>query len=79
MQWRDLPADVHLALTVWEITVGMSGRHAKAGAMFKLFSRKGRLKAARHAVSLHAGAAADVACPTHTPGKVPLAQRGEPG
>ena len=78
MQWRDLPADAQLALTVWEVTVGECGRHAKAGSACSLFSRKGRLKSAHHSIDLHVGGA-DASSPIQTPAKVPLAQRGELG
>ena len=79
VQWRDLPADAHLALTVWEVTVGKCGRHAKAGATCRLFSRKGRLKGARQTLQLHPDRAADPGWTTQTPAKLPLAQRGELG
>ena len=79
VQWRDLPADAHLALTIWEVTVGKCGRHAKAGATCRLFSRKGRLKGARQALQLHPNRAADPCWTTQTPAKQPLARRGELG
>lgn len=79
LQWRDLPADAQLALTVWEVTVGLCGRQCKAGATFRLFSRKGRIKVSRHTLQMHAGQAADPGWPSQTPAKLPLAQRGELG
>ncbi|KAK9813719.1 hypothetical protein WJX73_005251 [Symbiochloris irregularis] len=78
-KWRDLPADAQLALTVWEVTVGLCGRHCRAGATFRLFSRKGRIKVARHTLQLHAGQPADPGWPSQTPAKLPLVQRGELG
>ena len=76
LQWRDRPADAQLALTVWEVTVGKVGRSPKGGGTCNLFSRKGRLKGAKHSIDLLAGKGAE-ACAT--PGKTPLAERGEPG
>lgn len=79
LQWRDLPVDAQLALTVWEVTVGKCGRQPRAGATCRLFSRKGRLKGSRQMLDLHAGQAADPGWPSQTPAKSPLAQRSELG
>ena len=77
-QYRDLPHDAQLAVTVWSVREGAPPAPAGGAAML-LFSKKGRLKAGRQRVRLWPGRPADVACPSATPGKLPVAQRGELG
>jgi phosphatidylinositol 3-kinase len=78
MKYRDLGHDAQLALTVWEVREGVP-RRVLGGATLPLFSKKGRLKTGPQDLQLWLGRAADWGWPTSTPGKVPMAQRGELG
>ena len=64
---------------MWEVREGCGAAAPLGGATFRLFSKKGRLKAGAQALRLWAGVEADASFPTATPGKVPVAQRGEAG
>ena len=44
LQWRDLPSDAQLALTVWQVREGQAGSTARGGTTLRLFSKKARLK-----------------------------------
>lgn len=78
LKYRDLGADAQLALTVWEVRDG-APRRPLAGATLRLFSKKGRLKTGVQDLQLWPGREADGGWPSATPGKVPVAQRGELG
>ena len=78
-QYRDLGPTAQVALTVWEEREGTDGPAPLGGATFALFSKKGRLKAGAQLLRVWPGVPADVGCPTATPGKVPVVQRGEAG
>ena len=77
-QYRDLAHDTQLAITVWECAEGKPQR-ALGGTTLRLFSKKGRLKSGRQMLRLWMGREADRGTPSGTPGKVPLAARGELG
>ena len=78
VQYRDLAHDTQLAITVWECAEGKP-RRALGGTTLRLFSKKGRLKSGRQMLRLWMGREADAGTPSGTPGKVPLAARGELG
>ena len=78
IKYRDLGHDAQLALTVWEVRDGVP-RRPLAGTTLRLFSKKGRLKTGAQGLQLWLGRAADGGWPSTTPGKVPVAQRGELG
>ena len=78
MQIRDLPSQALLAVTVWQFSEGLA-EQPLGGATMRLFSKKGRLKAGQHRLCLWVGKEADPAWPSSTPGKGPLAQRGDLG
>ncbi|KAK9832006.1 hypothetical protein WJX81_007953 [Elliptochloris bilobata] len=78
IKYRDLPHDAQLAVTVWSVREGAPPVPAGGAAML-LFSKKGRLKTGLQRVCLWPERAADVACPSATPGKLPVAERGELG
>ena len=78
VQYRDLAHDTQLAITVWECAEGKPKR-ALGGTTLRLFSKKGRLKSGRQMLRLWMGRKADGGTPSGTPGKVPLAARGELG
>ncbi len=63
---------------MWTVQEGCAPAPAGGAAML-LFSKKGRLKTGLQRVRLWPGRAADVACPSATPGKLPVAERGELG
>jgi len=77
-QYRDLPHDAQLAVTAWAVAAGAPPAPA-GGAAMPLFSKKGRLKTGLQRVRLWPGRRADAACPSATPGKLPVAERGELG
>ena len=64
LQWRDLPADAQLALTVWQTTEGHTGRSVRGGSTLRLFSKKGRLKTGLH--TLQAPPGPPPACRMHS-------------
>lgn len=78
LQYCDLAQDAQLALTVWQIELGKPLTPLGA-ATLRLFSKKGRLKSGRQELRLWRGREADVAWPSATPAKPPVAQRGELG
>lgn len=78
IKYRDLGHDAQLALTVWGVRDGATPA-ALGGTTLRLFSKKGRLKTGAQQLRLWLGRAADSAWPSSTPGKVPVAQRGELG
>ncbi len=78
IKYRDLGHDAQLALTVWEARDG-APRRAAGGTTLRLFSKKGRLKTGEQGLQLWPGRPADVAWPSSTPAKVPVALRGELG
>ena len=78
IKYRDLGHDAQLALTVWEVRDGVP-RRPLAGTTLRLFSKKGGLKTRAQGLQLWLGRAADGGWPSATPGKVPVAQRGELG
>lgn len=78
IKYRDLGHDAQLALTVWEAREGVP-RRALGGTTLRLFSKKGRLKSGVQELQLWLGRGADAGWPSATPGKVPVAQRGELG
>lgn len=78
MQYCDLAQDAQLALTVWRIQLGEPVAPLGA-ATLRLFSKKGRLKSGRQELTLWRGREADMAWPSATPAKLPVAQRGELG
>ncbi len=77
-QYCDLPHDAQLAVTAWAVAAGAPPAPA-GGAAMPLFSKKGRLKTGLQRVRLWPGRRADAACPSATPGKLPVAERGELG
>ena len=77
-QYRDLPHNVVLAVTVWQVSEGETMRPL-GGATMRLFSKQGRLKTGTHRLRLWEGQEADPAWPTTTPGKEPVNKRGEIG
>lgn len=77
-QYCDLAQDAQLALTVWQIQEGQP-QTPLGGATLRLFSKKGRLKSGQQELRLWAGREADMAWPSATPAKLPVAQRGEQG
>lgn len=77
-QYRDLPHDAQLAVTVWGAAEARP-LAALGGATMRLFSRKGRLKDGPQGLSLALERAADLAWPPATPAKLPLARRTELG
>lgn len=79
LKLRDLDSKAQMALTIMEFKEGMQQPIPLAGTTFKLFSKHGRLKTGKQSLRLWAGTMADANCPTSTPGKVPVAQRGEIG
>ena len=78
VQYRDLPHNVVLAVTVWQVSEGEPLRPL-GGATMRLFSKQGRLKTGTHQLRLWEGQEADPAWPTTTPGKEPVNKRGEIG
>ena len=78
LQYRDLGHTAQVALTVWEVREGAPQRPL-GGATLRLFSKKGRLKTGSQELQLWPGQEADVRWPSSTPGKVPVAERGELG
>ena len=78
LQYRDLPHNVVLAVTVWQVSEGEPLRPL-GGATMRLFSKQGRLKTGTHRLRLWEGQEADPAWPTTTPGKEPVSKRGEIG
>lgn len=78
VQYCDLAQDAQLALTVWQIQLGKPVEPL-GSATLRLFSKKGRLKSGRQELRLWRGREADVAWPSATPAKLPVAQRGELG
>eukprot|EP00887_Chlorella_sp_A99_P006299 scaffold3.g6299.t1 len=78
VKYRDLGHTAQLALTVWEVREG-APRRPLGGTTLRLFSKKGRLKTGGQELQLWPGQEADVRWPTSTPGKVPVAERGELG
>jgi phosphatidylinositol 3-kinase len=78
IKYRDLGHDAQLALTVWGVRDGASPA-VLGGTTLRLFSKKGRLKTGAQELRLWPGRTADAAWPSSTPGKVPVAQRGELG
>ncbi len=79
LQYRDLSHTSQLAVTVWQVREGDASATALAGATMRLFSKKGRLKTGPQLLRMWLGQEADTAWPSCTPGKVPVAQRGELG
>ena len=77
-QYRDLPHDAQLAITVWGVAEARP-LAALGGATMRLFSKKGRLKDGPQELRLAVGRAADLGWPSATPGKLPLARRPELG
>ena len=49
------------------------------GATMRLFNKRGKLKTAEHHLRLWLGKEPDLKTPSSTPGKRPLAERGELG
>lgn len=78
LQYRDLPHDVQLGVTVCGIAEAQP-RRVLGGATMRLFSKKGRLKDGPQTLRLSLGRAADLQSPTATPGKLPLAHRDNLG
>ena len=79
LKYRDLGHDAQVALTVWEARDGVWPPAPAGGATLRLFSKKGRLKTGAQELQLWPGRPADGAWPSSTPGKVPVALRGELG
>lgn len=77
-QYRDLPHDAQLAVTVWGVAEARP-LEALGGATMRLFSKKGRLKDGVQTLGLTLGRPADLGWPSATPGKLPLVQRSELG
>ena len=78
LKYRDLGHDAQLALTVHEVREGRPIA-VLAGATLRLFSKRGRLKTGPQELLLWLGQPADTSWPGTTPGKLPLAERGELG
>ena len=78
MQYRDLPHNSVLAVTVWQVREG-APLQPLGGATMRLFSKQGRLKTGTHRLRLWEGQQADLASPTTTPGKELVSKRGEMG
>lgn len=68
-QYRDLPHDAQLALTVMQLVVGEPPRVA-AGTTLPLFNKKGRLKTGPRRLRLWPGREPCLRWPSSTPAKV---------
>eukprot|EP00873_Tetraselmis_striata_P009874 jgi/Tetstr1/430138/TSEL_019971.t1 len=75
---RDLLPTAQLSATVWHFSEGQAPAPL-GGATMCLFSKKGRLKTGRHTLRLWSGRVADTGYPSSTPGKEPVAGRGQIG
>ena len=64
---------------MWEIREGGEEAADLGGTTFPLFSKKGRLKTGRHSLRVWLGAEGDTGVPPATPGKPPVADRGQLG
>ena len=78
LQYRDLPHNAQLAVTVWGRAVAVP-LTPLAGATLRLFSKRGRLKTGPQTARLWTGGPADTAWPSATPAKPPIQERGEAG
>ena len=77
-QFRDLPHNAQLAITVWGRGLATPLRPL-AGTTLRLFSKRGRLKTGRQTAQLWPGTTADTAAHSSTPGKPRASDRGESG
>jgi len=77
-QFRDLPHNAQLAITVWGRGLATPLR-LLAGTTLRLFSKRGRLKTGRQTARLWPGMTADTAAASSTPAKQKVAERGETG
>jgi phosphatidylinositol 3-kinase len=75
---KDLDDTSQIAVTIIEEREGEPKRPL-AGTTLKLFSKKGRLKTGTQTLRLWMGRRGDPGLPCCTPGKVPVAERGEIG
>jgi phosphatidylinositol 3-kinase len=75
---KDLDVTSQIAVTIIEEREGEPKRPL-AGTTFRLFSKKGRLKTGTQTLRLWMGRRGDPGLPCCTPGKVPVAERGELG
>eukprot|EP00879_Flechtneria_rotunda_P010868 GHRR01011358.1.p1 GENE.GHRR01011358.1~~GHRR01011358.1.p1 ORF type:complete len:821 (+),score=283.38 GHRR01011358.1:733-3195(+) len=78
LQYRDLPADTYLCLSVYELCEGCPILLAGSTTM-PMFSKKGRLKTAQQKLQVWEGHALNVAQPQVLTGKAPLSQRSQVG
>ena len=78
LQFRDLPHNAQLAITVWGRGLATLLRPL-AGTTLRLFSKRGRLKTGRQTAQLWPGVTADTAAASSTPAKPRVAERGEAG
>ena len=78
LQYRDLPHNAVLALSIWRVGEAVPVSPL-GGTTMRLFSKQGRLKTGAQKLQVWRGREADTAWPGATPGKLPVAQRGEIG
>ncbi|CAD7699398.1 unnamed protein product [Ostreobium quekettii] len=78
VKYKDLPDSAVLAVSAWELAEAR-GLALVGGATMPLFNKRSRLKTGEHKLNLWPGQEADPHWPSATPGKVPIAERGEMG
>jgi phosphatidylinositol 3-kinase len=78
-KYRDLNPTAQIAVTVWEVREGKENPSPLGGTTMRLFSKKGRLKTGNHTLKLWLGQEGDITYPSSTPGKIPVAERGQAG
>ena len=78
MQYKDLPHNAQLAVTIWGRAVA-NPLTPLASATLRLFSKRGRLKTGPQTAHLWLGSAAHPDWLGATPAKPPVEERGEIG